>query len=53
MRWQIKKSAKVIRCIFTLTPTASVLVTFKIVDLEKVGHGHRVQFSQGVIRWQM
>ena len=35
MRWQIEKSAKVIRCIFTPAPTVSVRVTFKIVELEK------------------
>ena len=44
IRWQILKTTTV--CAFVLALTISQILIFKIVDLQKVGRGHGVQFSQ-------
>ena len=43
---KIYKSVKVARCIFTPALAVSEILTFTICNLQKVGCGHRVQFSQ-------
>ena len=37
---------KIVQCIFMLALTISEILTFKMFDLKKVCHGHRVQLSQ-------
>ena len=46
IRWQISKSVKVVMCIFAQDLTASGILTFQFVYLQKVGQGHGVQFLQ-------
>ena len=46
IHWQISKSLKVIRCIFALALTISVILQFEDFDLQKVGQGHGVKFWQ-------
>ena len=45
IRSQILKSTKVVWCILTLSLTISEILTFKIDDLQKVGHDHGVVFT--------
>ena len=46
-------SLKDVSCNFAQALTVSDILTFKIVDIQKVGQGHVVQFSQLTISWQM
>ena len=46
IRLQILKCINTIRCITALALTVVDILVFQMLDLQKVGQGHRAQFSQ-------
>ena len=46
IRWQISKSIKVVLRIFTPALAVSEILSFQIVDLQKIGQDHGVQLPQ-------